>query len=38
MEKGGSDYLREVPVLLWLYGAHNAHNKRMRGGSAARRS
>ncbi len=23
MEKGGADYLREVPVLLWLYGAHN---------------
>jgi hypothetical protein len=22
MEKGGEDYLREVPVLLWLYGAH----------------
>jgi hypothetical protein len=23
MEKGGADYLREVPVLLWLYGAHH---------------
>jgi hypothetical protein len=23
MEKGGDDYLREVPVLLWLYDAHN---------------
>ena len=23
MEKGGADYLREVPVLLRLYGAHN---------------
>ena len=22
MEKGGPDYLREVPVLLWLYGQH----------------
>lgn len=22
MEKGGKDYLREVPVLLWLYGLH----------------
>lgn len=23
MEKGGADYAREVPVLLWLYGAHH---------------
>ena len=23
MEKGSPDYLREVPVLLWLYGAHH---------------
>jgi hypothetical protein len=23
MEKGSDDYLREVPVLLWLYGAHH---------------
>jgi hypothetical protein len=23
MEKGGADYVREVPVLLWLYNAHN---------------
>ena len=23
MEKGSADYVREVPVLLWLYGAHN---------------
>ena len=23
MEKGGADYLREVPVLLWLYDAHH---------------
>ena len=31
MEKGGADYLREVPVLLWLYGAHH----RMTQGRAA---
>ena len=37
MEKGGPDYLREVPVLLWLYGAHNARDKALRGGAAARR-
>lgn len=31
MEKGGDDYLREVPVLLWLYGAHyQATNGRRR--------
>jgi hypothetical protein len=23
MEKGGADYVREVPVLLWLYNAHH---------------
>jgi len=35
MEKGGAAYVREVPVLLWLYGAHNARNKTMRGGAAS---
>jgi hypothetical protein len=35
MEKGGSDYLREVPVLLWLYGAHNARNEAMRRGATS---
>jgi hypothetical protein len=28
MEKGGADYLREVPVLLWLYGAHHELTQR----------
>ena len=26
MEKGGPDYMREVPVLLWLYGAHHGND------------
>ena len=30
MEKGGDDYLREVPVLLWLYGEHNRAAKQKR--------
>ena len=28
MEKGGPDYVREVPVLLWLYGEHNKASRR----------
>jgi hypothetical protein len=28
MEKNGADYAREVPVLLWLYGAHNQASRR----------
>jgi hypothetical protein len=30
MEKGGAHYLREVPVLLWLYGAHHAASRAQR--------
>ena len=32
MEKGGADYLREVGVLLWLYGEHNKVGKGRRSG------
>lgn len=28
MEKGGADYVREVPMLLWLYGQHNKASHR----------
>ena len=27
MEKGGTEYLREVPVLMWLYGVHRQVNR-----------
>ena len=27
MEKGGADYLREVPVLMWIYGVHREANR-----------
>ena len=30
MEKGSPDYLREVPVLLWLYGEHQKAMKQRR--------
>jgi hypothetical protein len=30
MEKGGAHYLREVPVLLWLYGAHQKASRAQR--------
>ena len=37
MAKGSDDYLREVPVLLWLYGAHQkASSARASGSRPAR--
>jgi hypothetical protein len=36
MEKGGADYLREVSVLLWIYGAHNRMVRNRANGPPAR--